>query len=145
MLSITSKHWGTVIAVTTSLLRSTPPHVPCSAMTPRTFSVDNSTANTPWLPLFLLDAETCVTVTEQKLHSSPNSFTVSENHERKSFSEPISTENSSRLMFSMLFRNQISTQNSLHIEKYFHSSVGEHEHTCSSEKGDHMSHWLARI
>lgn len=54
---------------------------------------------------------------------------LSESHEKKSFSELINTENSSRLMFSTLFRNQISTQNSTHAEKCFHKSAAECEHT----------------
>lgn len=53
---------------------------------------------------------------------------------RRSHSVRWSTpKNSSRLMFSMLFRNQISTQNSTHAGKYFHKSEAEHEHTGTSE------------
>lgn len=37
-------------------------------------------------------------------------------------------------MFSTLFRNQISTQNSIQAGKYFHKSVVEHEHISSSKK-----------
>lgn len=37
-------------------------------------------------------------------------------------------------MFSMLFRNQISTQNSTHDGKYFHKKEAEHEHTGTSER-----------
>lgn len=37
-------------------------------------------------------------------------------------------------MFSALFRNQISTQNSTHAGKYFHKSEAEHEHTGTSER-----------
>lgn len=59
---------------------------------------------------------------------------LSESHEKKSFSELINTENSSRLMFSTLFRNQISTQNSTHAGKYFHKSAAEREHTGTLEK-----------
>lgn len=38
----------------------------------------------------------------------------------------------------MLFRNQISTQNSTHAGKYFHKSEAEHEHTGTSERGSHV-------
>lgn len=71
---------------------------------------------------------------EDQLHSSPSNYAVSESHEKESFSELINRENSSRLMFSTLFRNQISTQNSTHAEKYFHKSAVEHEHTGTSER-----------
>lgn len=54
------------------------------------------------------------------------------------------SKNRSRLMFSLLFRNQISTQNSTDAGKYFHKSEAELEHTSTSER-ELRSGWLEEL
>lgn len=83
-----------------------------------------------------MDADTCQRSKGQISEGiqAETNYTVFESHEKKPFRELIRTENSLRLMFSMLFRNQISTENSTHAGKYFHKSEADHEHTGTSER-----------